>query len=360
MAKKYSVKKSFTYDGKRYYVYADNEVDAEVKKRLRIKELEDNTVISSGDMLFRVWKTRCIEMYKSAGEDSMKRDDSIIRNHILPVLGDMPLKKIRSIDCQCVLKNMGDKELAKSTIHQAFLLMNFIFEKAQFNDLIIKNPCTGVVEPNGKKEKRRALTTEEEEIFLRVADRHRFRVFAMMYYCGCRPEEARKALGSDILNMGTYYALHVRGTKSENADRYVPIPAELWKLIKDTPKDAPIATNNAGKRHDDNSWKRAWKGLRRAMNIEMGCKVYRNALVPPYPLAEDLVPYCFRHTYCTNLQKQGVDIRAAQYLMGHSDIKLTANIYTHSGVHNAEEAAKILCKENEGVVPSVVTTAENG
>ena len=34
----------------------------------------------------------------------------------------------------------------------------------------------------------------------------------------------------------------------------------------------------------------------RAMNISMGCKTYRNALIPPYPLAADFVPYCLRHT----------------------------------------------------------------
>ena len=65
------------------------------------------------------------------------------------------------------------------------------------------------------------------------------------------------------------------------------------------------------------------------MNISMGCEVYRNELIPPYPLADDFVPYCLRHTYCTDLQKKGVDIRVAQYLMGHADIQMTANIYTH-------------------------------
>lgn len=91
---------------------------------------------------------------------------------------------------------------------------------------------------------------------------------------------------------------------------------------------------------DKTSYKRAWKSLRRAMNIEMGCRVYRNQLISPLPLAEDLVPYCFRHTYCTNLQKHGIDIRIAQYLMGHADIKMTANIYTHNDKTSAIEAAK--------------------
>ena len=47
-----------------------------------------------------------------------------------------------------------------------------------------------------------------------------------------------------------------------------------------------------------------WQACKREMNISMGCKVYRNALVPPYPLADDIVPYCLRHTYCTDLSRR--------------------------------------------------------
>ena len=70
------------------------------------------------------------------------------------------------------------------------------------------------------------------------------------------------------------------------------------------------------------------------MNIELGCKTYRNKLIPPFPLADDLCSYCLRHTFCTNLQRRGVDIRTAQRLMGHSDIRMTANIYSHTGIED--------------------------
>ena len=78
------------------------------------------------------------------------------------------------------------------------------------------------------------------------------------------------------------------------------------------------------------------------MNISMGCRVYRNQLIPPLALADDFVPYDLRHTYCTDLQKKGVDIRTAQYLMGHADIKMTANIYTHADNSTVISAAKLL------------------
>lgn len=72
--------------------------------------------------------------------------------------------------------------------------------------------------------------------------------------------------------------------------------------------------------------------------------MYRNALVPPLPLAPDLVPYCLSHEYCTELARQGADVRIAQKLMAHSDIKLTANIYTNFNSDDILTAAKILAK----------------
>lgn len=74
----------------------------------------------------------------------------------------------------------------------------------------------------------------------------------------------------------------------------------------------------------------------------MGCKVYRNELIPPYPLADDLVPYCLRHEYCTNLARMGIDIRQAQRLMGHADIKMTANIYTNFEKEDLKGTAKTI------------------
>ena len=163
-----------------------------------------------------------------------------------------------------------------------------------------------------------------------------------MLCCGCRPSEACEAKGMDIRRMEDQPVLHIRGTKTEKSDRFVPIPDALYQKIKNTPKFDYIAPNQAGKKHDASSYRRITKSLYREMNIAMGCRVYRNQLIPPLPLAEDFVPYDLRHTYCTDLQKKKVDLRTAQYLMGHSDISLTANIYTHADNSTILEAAKLI------------------
>ncbi len=49
------------------------------------------------------------------------------------------------------------------------------------------------------------------------------------------------------------------------------------------------------------------------------------------PVAEDITPHMFRHTYASNLYKAGIDIKQAQYLLGHTDITTTLDICTHFG-----------------------------
>lgn len=43
-----------------------------------------------------------------------------------------------------------------------------------------------------------------------------------------------------------------------------------------------------------------------------------------------------RHTYCTNMAKSGMNPKALQYLMGHSDISVTLNVYTHVKFEDAK------------------------
>jgi integrase len=164
-----------------------------------------------------------------------------------------------------------------------------------------------------------------------------------MLYTGCRPSEAIGVVGSDLQMIRGIPVLHIRGTKTANADRYVPVVPEILPRLEALAPDQIASPNAAGRKHTESSYKRIVDRLRREMNISMGCKVYRNQLVPPYPLADDFVPYLLRHTFCTDLQKRGVDVRAAQRLMGHADIQTTANIYTHQDDDTLLAAAALMC-----------------
>lgn len=54
----------------------------------------------------------------------------------------------------------------------------------------------------------------------------------------------------------------------------------------------------------------------------------------------NITPHVCRHTYCSNMAKSGMNPKILQYLMGHSDISVTMNVYTHIGFDDAEEELK--------------------
>lgn len=135
----------------------------------------------------------------------------------------------------------------------------------------------------------------------------------LMLYCGLRPSETSAVQGHDI----TGHILHIRGTKTKYADRYVPIPNALINVLpqlSDNKYLCPSATGIAPTKREHRQ--RMWRSFKKELGKYIEVK-------------NDLVPYCLRHTYCTDLQDAGVPINVAKDLMGHSSINLTSKIYTH-------------------------------
>ncbi|MBR0380863.1 MAG: tyrosine-type recombinase/integrase family protein [Eubacterium sp.] len=337
--KKYKITKSFTFEGKRYYVHADSEKEAIQKMTRRQIELEQGQVTYDGSMLLSQWAEIALATYKADVSEKTLEDIRIRMNkHVLAELGKFPIGKIKPVMCQNFIN--GKKGFSQEYINKIYQDLYFLFEKAKQNHMVSENPAEFIVRPKGYTTHRRALTANERTHLFKVcADNPRFLPFLVMLRCGCRPAEALAIKHGDIsVKEGIPY-LHIRGTKTVNSDRTVPMPFDLFtSLSKGSPFEYVFLSAN-GQPYTRSGYQSLVKALKRAMNISMGGRVYRNKLVPPYPLAEDFVPYCLRHTYCTDLQKAGVDVRTAQKLMGHADISTTANIYTHQDEETLKAAA---------------------
>ena len=52
----------------------------------------------------------------------------------------------------------------------------------------------------------------------------------------------------------------------------------------------------------------------------------------------NITPHVLRHTYCTELALSGINVKGLQYIMGHSDVHTTLNIYTDTNYKAAKEA----------------------
>ena len=50
-----------------------------------------------------------------------------------------------------------------------------------------------------------------------------------------------------------------------------------------------------------------------------------------------ITPHVCRHTFCSNMAKSGMNPKTLQYIMGHADISVTLNTYTHVNFDDAKE-----------------------
>ena len=343
--KQYKYTGTISYHGKRYYIRADSKEELAAKKALKLRDLQDGKIVVSANTSVRDWMESCISTYKTNIKDStMIRFRYLVEKHILSQIGDQRISQIKPIDCQRILNAQQGK--SQTQVNEVLHGLRFIFQNAKRNGLIATDPSEYLVKPiTAKKKHRRALTAYERMMFLEVGFKKRkYYYFMLMLLCGCRPSEASSAMGYDIQSRDGINVLHIRGTKTETAfiDRFVPIPDILYHHIKNTPENENIALYQNGNPIKDSNRRRPWESIKRDLNIAMGCSTYRNKLIPPYPLANDLVPYCLRHEYCTELARQGIDIRIAQKLMGHASIKMTVNVYTNLDFSDTASVAHLL------------------
>lgn len=341
--KRYKYRKQFTYKGKRYSVYADSEMELGQKYGKKMRDLENGTEVINGNMSLNTWAIKCIDTYKTGQKPvTRKKYLSRVKCCILSQIGPMPISEITPMDLQDVLNLQQGK--SKTQINEVYQAIRFLFRHAVENHLRADDPTLYLQKPVGSHSGRRALTETERDAVMAVAvtDR-RYYFYLLMLLCGCRPSEAAECKGQDVVQVDGCNMLHIRGTKTAFSDRFVPLPDRLYELVKSTPKYDYIACTRNGNKITN--YDRLWHSFKRQLNIHMGCKLYRNQLLPPYPLAPDLVPYCLRHEYCSDLARKGIDIRTAQKLMGHSTIDLTANIYTHVEKNDLIKAAEILAGE---------------
>lgn len=311
--------KDFTFDGHRFKVRADSLDELYEKKAKKIEELKTRSRIYSPSTTVDQWADVAFDTYKSKVKD-LENIKKRYRKYVSPNIGHVQISKVRSIQCQAILNQCEGMSFSHLTkLRQE---IRFLFQTALDNKLIIEDPTVRLSLPEYEKGSRRSITNYERGHLYQVYMIYRpFVFFIIMIETGARPSEVMNLLGRDIDH--DRRLLHIRGTKTKNSDRWVPIPLHLYKDIKDTKPFDRICP------HDRSSYRRLRERLYREMNLSMGCKTYRNRLIPPYPLAKDFTPYCLRHTYCTDLCKAGVDVRTAQKLMGHANITITSNIYTH-------------------------------
>lgn len=338
------VRKTFTFGGKRYEVYGKTEEEA-IEKKIELKrKLEEGAVAETKGATVDQWFARWKELYKAdqgITAKSLLMYDEKYKNYIQPVVGHKKMADVKEMHLQTIMNTTAGK--SRSTALKVRMVIQQMFRRAYRARMIPFDPSEDLQIPRtATKKTRRSLTDEERRLFLACAPKVPCsEILLAMYYTGMRPGELMALTWGDIdfereeisvnkaVESGTYGK--VKKPKTSAGVRMIPLRKPLREILepkKGEPGDY-VFLNQAGNQQSVDTFSRVWKSTLREMDIANGAKVYRNRIIES-TLADDLVPYCLRHTFCTDLQEAGVPINVAKVLMGHSDISVTANIYTHT------------------------------
>lgn len=318
--------------------------EADAKKAKAKAEYEAGLLVVNGKTTFAAWVEEWLATYKQhkVTDSTYKEIRGILDRVYLQQIGAVRLCDLRLIHLQRCLNSLNG--YSKSYIHRAYIYAKSCLDKAVDNDLITKSPARGLEEPQGTEGSRRALTAEEISLFVATMDKHkRGTFFGVMLACGLRPGEARALTIYNVDKMQRSINVtsavqnnsrKIKQPKTSAGIRTIPVPDWFWGRLLSTVEGAeksgcPYLWPNAkGEPMDEQRYTKSWHSYLREMDIAAGAKLYRNKIIV-HAIAQDITPYNLRHTYCTNLAEMGIDIKTAQYLMGHSDIRMTADIYTH-------------------------------
>ncbi len=248
---------------------------------------------------------------------SVARRDGILRNHLLPVLGERRLDQIRHSDLQDLVDHWSGDGLSPYSVRNHVNVLRPIFERAVRDDLLVKNPALGLELPKVQKTEPRALTPEECAALLSAIGPDYSPLVEIMLATGMRWSEVA-ALDIGDFDRGAK-TLRVRESKTDAGIRTISIDDGDATLISKhllavgrsgADSDSPLFVSPAGHRLRYDNFRR------RVFNP--ACS--RAGLV-------DVTPHSLRRTHATMLIAEGHNAKAVQQRMGHASIQTTLTYY---------------------------------
>lgn len=353
---------NFSYDGKKYSVRSKNPKELNAKMRAKIKQLEAAAEAPaaaeiSGDTSVKDWGEQWIKTYKTnVGRNSYERIEGMLKNHIYPYLGKVPIGKVKPIHLQQILNNLADSK-ATDTIKHVLQIMHGMFEQAVNNGLIADNPAKNLVLPKARPSgSHRSITDRERTIILETCKTFDDALtILLLLYTGMRPGEAIALTGADIhdgriwINKAVEPRTQlIKEPKTKAGIRSVPIQKPLAEVLPEVaPFDYVIPQRRRNQTRDlipdrhqtAQSLKGLWGKFLASMEATEKRMIEQGKLTPFAEAVPPLRMYDLRHTYCSDLQRAGVPLNVARILMGHESVETTAKIYTHTDSDQLDDAA---------------------
>ena len=330
-------------DGKSIVKYVSGRTKKELEAAKEAVKQEYITGRSTPEnAVFGAYAVQWYEIYKkpNIGASAQSSYKTALNLHILPVLGNKRLTAISTMDLQELINSKADT--CATIIENVFHILESVFKQAYSEGIIQRDITVGLIKPSKEKSSRRALTEAEEEAAKKLMQEENGLLVALLYYTGMRLGEAL-GLQWECIDFKKK-VIHVRqqvnlrkGTiappKTKESIRDIPLPDELAEMLVRGSPQAFVFPAPDGTYYRNSSSNRLWRSLMGRMA----------ELEPDIETREDgssiLTPHYFRHNYASILYNAGVDVFSAQKFLGHANVKVTLEIYSHLSKEKEDASA---------------------
>ena len=269
--------------------------------------------------------------------------------------GARSIDTVKISDVKTWLLELKENGLAYGTVLFYKRALKPAFKMALHDDCIRKNPFDFSLSSVMKNDtqSRQALTQEQEEKLLAFVQsdvcyqKHYDEIIVLLRtglriseFCGLTVNDldfTNRVINIDhqLIKLKRNYI--VQPPKSENGVRQIPMSDEVYQSLKNILKHRRKQKELEIDGYKDFLFINRNGNPNVAMNYEA---VFRS-LVNKYNSKHEeqlprITPHVMRHTFCTRLANAGMNPKALQYVMGHSNITITLNLYAHASLETVK------------------------
>ena len=333
---RFELKRTIAYntDGSpvRKSFYGNNKEEA-LRAYENYRRAEEEKEKAKKSTLFSAWVEQWLEVYKSPDVKPTTFLSTYYRpckNYIIPYFQEAILQNITPIDLKGFLNTVT--HLSQSYIDKIVICLRGIFDAAEDNNLISKNPARHLSASSDKSTTPKRVYDKDSVEYL-CSISHKYSLYiTILLTMGLRCSELCGLRWSDLdldkKEMTISQALtreagitYIDETKSLSSNRVLPIPDMLVALLLEEKNKATneyVATATGRHITPDHF-------------SEHQLKVFYNSIDVPFD--QRLTAHELRHTCGTLLYEETKDIYYVSKFLGHSDIGITTKTYVHSQMH---------------------------
>lgn len=361
-------------NGKPHFVYSwrlepTDKLPVGKKPCLSLRELEKQIGYDLDSQLDPVGKNitvmELVERYlrtKTGVRDSTRAGYRTVQRTLeKEPFGGKKISQVKVSDAKLFLIKLQSDGKGYSSIHSIRGVLRPAFQMAVDDDVLHKNPfgfelATVIVNDSVTRE---AITKEQMRKFLKFIHDDNvyckyYEVVYILFHTGMRISEfcgltlkdidlENRIINIDHQLLRTSEMKYViEATKTNAGTRKLPMTEDVFRCFqaiiedREKPRFEKMVDGHTGFLFTDKDgmplvamhWEHRFNHMVKRYN-----DIYR-VQIP------NITPHVCRHTYCSNMAKSGMNPKTLQYLMGHSDIGVTLNTYTHLGLEDAADELK--------------------